>query len=180
MEFNYLNPLRFLWFSPTVFLVVLDSSVSSVPNVGAMQLPTVGFSGTAPCQWRTADLAKQRCFLPMFFWGKNLSVFFGTVENGVFFSTCHLKDMSADEIWIIFSRTKCFKKSLRKHHLYSFWACRFFTDAVSNAPLRVLSDLCFHPPNVLSLQENKIHHKGWDYVTTIKSGYRTKNTHEMY
>ena len=90
----YLPPLKVVEFNgiQTHTEVCVDSLVlvrrfravhfQPVPHVGAMQLPTVRFSSTAPCQRRTADLGRSQrwggVFSPCFFLGgeKFLSVFF--------------------------------------------------------------------------------------------------------
>ena len=168
VEFPWnLNPLISFVASLCPFWCVSQPfHLQPVPHVGAMQLPTVRFGGTAPCQRRTADLEGHRdgeSFSPHGLFGgeKSVRFFLGKPWKMVvfwFFFTCQFERYV---IWALrkfgfsfSSRGQTGLKSLWESTIYIvFGPAFFFTDAVSNAPLRVLSDLCVHPQNVLSLQD---------------------------
>ena len=105
--------------------------------------------------WRS-----QRCFSPWCFLGvKNQSVFFWeTVEENcvfVFFFTCQFERYERlGKFGVAFQvEDKLFKKSLRKHHLYSFWACLFLPMLFQMHPSVFCRIYAFTPKNVLSLQD---------------------------
>ena len=121
----------------------------------------------------------------VFFGGeKSVRFFWETVEENcvfVFFFTCQFERYERlGKFGVAFQvEDKLFKKSLRKHHLYSFWACLFLPMLFQMHP-SVFCRIYAFTPKMSYPCRTKIHRKGLDYATTIKSGYGTKNTHEMF